>query len=1365
MWWLWIMKVWWFPVFMLLLSTSFSQELLDTTLCLFKHGDYLEYPGNCSKFIHCSHGRVYVFHCPATLQWNRDLMTCDYAENVKCSLGGVHEGAEAKRAVKRDTSKQENELKLSLNSPSEWELSQEMKQSLEIKGNEGGRMNCTRDKKILGDNKENPKSPHKEESTVFAGASFNINSSLQIITMEPSTDVKLDIKIISVNLTEDAENSQRPFEANLSNLSEEETFETTPNTQATILQAIPNVDIDFMITSVNLTDSLTEIFANSHSPYDNKNTELREDLSKRSSSNEITALELSTDANIQFINITANLTEVTETFESPHEANLSTLKENTTFETLAYFQTTTLEPSTNVEIEFATNSVNITEVTETSPRPYEVETTTITLDSFKMSSNSHINPLELTADVNIDIMDISVNLTEVTETSQGPLEANSSTLSEEETFETLSYIQTTTLKPSTDLDIEFINSSVNLTDIAETTKSSYVEETTTLIGRPENIHYITEITTLEPSTDVNMDFLNNSVKLTEATDSTQTPLEVESTTPAIEPYGTLSQAEITKLKSDNGEDTMRLNVSVNLTEVLFQDVIKFTESAQSTYESDTSIASEETFQALSNKITTLEPSTDKELNLLKTSVNLTEMLFHERTKFTETTQSLLSNNEITTLETTTELLFALITEFTETKQNTFEGDISTFAQETYKTLPYDEITTLEPSTVKETHRLKASVNLTELLFANKSEFTETEQRLLPNTEITTLEPITELTEFTETTQSQYEGDISTLAEENFHTLSNNEITTLAPSTDKEKHRLKNSVNLTELVFNGKSEVTEAEPGLLSNTEITTLEPITELTEAIQSQYEGDISTLSEEDFKTLPNDKITTLVPSTDKEMHRLKTSVNLTELLFENKSELTDTEQNILPNNEITNLESITELTEFTKTTQSRYEEDTSMTTEEIYKTLANTETTTLETAIDEEISPVKLSVNLTELLHTAETPFTTSSNEVENTILTNTETTTMETAIDEEISTLEVSVNLTELLHTRQISFTTSSYEIENTTLAYTETTTLETPSDEEISILEVSVTLTELLHTGETSFTTISYEVEDTTHMEDQMQTTFNDSENMLTKMLLTEVKWGTTTESIEEQQFPSGKENNVNTTTNLTAMLSTDDMATTVTATEYTMLKEETTSIIENKFENVTQLLITEMDNGSLTEIVATTLTATEYVMLTEESTDAVKSDKSKTKFNSDAMLTHMLLTETNDKLPTKAVTETTTTKFTNNEEKNVETTTLTPLLLTSATAENVPLTVKPTATPQEVIVATQEPINIFAEFKTSPDPRLPFRSIHCQGENNQQKLPANKCYRYYQCYAGWAFLLNCKDNYVFDVNLGECKRDVNKECYQ
>ncbi|XP_065362157.1 protein PF3D7_1417600-like [Calliphora vicina] len=70
---------------------------------------------------------------------------------------------------------------------------------------------------------------------------------------------------------------------------------------------------------------------------------------------------------------------------------------------------------------------------------------------------------------------------------------------------------------------------------------------------------------------------------------------------------------------------------------------------------------------------------------------------------------------------------------------------------------------------------------------------------------------------------------------------------------------------------------------------------------------------------------------------------------------------------------------------------------------------------------------------------------------------------------------------------------------------------------------------------------------------------------------------------------------------------------------------------------------------------------------------------------------------------------------------------------------------------------------FAIDNTTLDPRLPFRSLECQGPNNRRQFKAPKCYQYYQCFAGWAFLLNCHEGWRFEVTEGLCILDVNKEC--
>ena len=82
----------------------------------------------------------------------------------------------------------------------------------------------------------------------------------------------------------------------------------------------------------------------------------------------------------------------------------------------------------------------------------------------------------------------------------------------------------------------------------------------------------------------------------------------------------------------------------------------------------------------------------------------------------------------------------------------------------------------------------------------------------------------------------------------------------------------------------------------------------------------------------------------------------------------------------------------------------------------------------------------------------------------------------------------------------------------------------------------------------------------------------------------------------------------------------------------------------------------------------------------------------------------------------------------------------------------------TITISNSITANSQPFDT-----TTQDPRLPFRAIECQGENNRRQFKAMACYQYYQCFAGWAFLLNCHEGWRFTDEIESCVQDVDKEC--
>ncbi|MCL2869150.1 MAG: chitin binding domain-containing protein, partial [Candidatus Bathyarchaeota archaeon] len=49
---------------------------------------FFPHPSDCHWFFHCSNGVAYCKKCPAGLEWNTVLDTCDYPYNAGCSVGG-----------------------------------------------------------------------------------------------------------------------------------------------------------------------------------------------------------------------------------------------------------------------------------------------------------------------------------------------------------------------------------------------------------------------------------------------------------------------------------------------------------------------------------------------------------------------------------------------------------------------------------------------------------------------------------------------------------------------------------------------------------------------------------------------------------------------------------------------------------------------------------------------------------------------------------------------------------------------------------------------------------------------------------------------------------------------------------------------------------------------------------------------------------------------------------------------------------------------------------------------------------------------------------------------------------------------------
>ncbi|XP_037930716.1 flocculation protein FLO1-like [Teleopsis dalmanni] len=58
-----------------------------------------------------------------------------------------------------------------------------------------------------------------------------------------------------------------------------------------------------------------------------------------------------------------------------------------------------------------------------------------------------------------------------------------------------------------------------------------------------------------------------------------------------------------------------------------------------------------------------------------------------------------------------------------------------------------------------------------------------------------------------------------------------------------------------------------------------------------------------------------------------------------------------------------------------------------------------------------------------------------------------------------------------------------------------------------------------------------------------------------------------------------------------------------------------------------------------------------------------------------------------------------------------------------------------------------------------DPRLPFRAPQCIGIGNRIKFAADNCLQFYQCFEGYAYLLNCYEGFEFSVTKGRCMNSL------
>ncbi|XP_037822923.1 uncharacterized protein LOC119611424 isoform X2 [Lucilia sericata] len=65
-----------------------SQQLYDQ-LCKESFNGFFPHPEDCHKFIRCSHGKAYVFYCPANLLWHQEIESCDYSYRTKCKFHEV----------------------------------------------------------------------------------------------------------------------------------------------------------------------------------------------------------------------------------------------------------------------------------------------------------------------------------------------------------------------------------------------------------------------------------------------------------------------------------------------------------------------------------------------------------------------------------------------------------------------------------------------------------------------------------------------------------------------------------------------------------------------------------------------------------------------------------------------------------------------------------------------------------------------------------------------------------------------------------------------------------------------------------------------------------------------------------------------------------------------------------------------------------------------------------------------------------------------------------------------------------------------------------------------------------------------------
>lgn len=78
------MYAWQCIVFKLVFTSIYFTYVLDVDCSISSDGFY-RYPTDCSKFIHCANGQLYLNDCPPGLNFNPKINQCDWPAYVDCS--------------------------------------------------------------------------------------------------------------------------------------------------------------------------------------------------------------------------------------------------------------------------------------------------------------------------------------------------------------------------------------------------------------------------------------------------------------------------------------------------------------------------------------------------------------------------------------------------------------------------------------------------------------------------------------------------------------------------------------------------------------------------------------------------------------------------------------------------------------------------------------------------------------------------------------------------------------------------------------------------------------------------------------------------------------------------------------------------------------------------------------------------------------------------------------------------------------------------------------------------------------------------------------------------------------------------------